>query len=170
MSDMSKMFKRNGRRVSAAHAAASVTAVDPSEVPDPQEVFMNSRYLTNAALTVAGAFLVVASQSFAIPVFQWLMLGIGVAAVLLGGAVVLTSRGPAQNSLDGIIAILGAWTIVASLVFAGSAVTWLGFASGAAFVALALIGLTLHELSTERVVHSIEVRTAASQQEFAGVR
>jgi hypothetical protein len=58
---------------------------------------------------------------------------------------------------------------VASLVFAGSTITWLGFASGAAFVALALTGLTLHEVSTERVVHSIEVRAATPEQELAGI-
>lgn len=131
---------------------------------------MNSRYLTNATLTVAGGFLVVASQAFAVPAFEWLMLGVGAIAVLLGGGMFLTSRGPAQNTLDGIIGMLGAWTIVASLVFAGSTITWLGFASGAAFVALALIGLTLHELSTERVVHSFEVRTPSPEQELAGIR
>jgi hypothetical protein len=131
---------------------------------------MNSRYLTNVALAVAGAFLVVASQVFAVSTFQWLMLGIGIVAVLLAGAIVLTSRGRAQMSLDGIVGLLGAWTIVASLVFVGSTITWLGFASGAAFAALALIGLTLHELSTERVVHSFEVRTITPEQEFAASR
>jgi hypothetical protein len=43
-------------------------------------------------------------------------------------------------------------------------------ASGVAFVALAMIGLTLHELITERVVHSIEVRTATSEHDFVGAR
>jgi hypothetical protein len=131
---------------------------------------MNSRYLTNATLIVAGAFLVVASQAFAVPTFKWLMLGVGAVAVLLAGGIFQTSRGPAQNSLDGIIGMLGAWTIVASLVFAGVTTTWLGFASGAAFVALSLAGLTLHELSTERVVHSFEVHTAFPEQELAGGR
>lgn len=128
---------------------------------------MNSRYLTNIALLIAGAFLVVTSQAFGVSVFMWLMLGVGALAVLLSGAVVARGRGVPQRSLDAIIGILGIWTIVASLVFAGAAVTWLGFASGAAFVALALIGLTLHEFVTERVVHSIEVRTATAEPEFA---
>jgi hypothetical protein len=125
------------------------------------EVFMNSRYLTNVALTILGAFTVVASMVWAPSTFMWLMLGSGIVAVLLAGSVVIATRGIAQRSLDGAIGVLGAWTIVASLVFAGSVVTWLGFASGAAFVALALAGLTLHELSAERVVHSIEVHAPA---------
>jgi hypothetical protein len=52
---------------------------------------------------------------------------------------------------------LGAWTIVASLVFAPTTVVWLGFASALGFVALAVAGLTAHELTTERVVHSLTV-------------
>ena len=34
---------------------------------------------------------------------------------------------------------------------------WLGFASAVALVALAIVGLTIHEVTTERVVHSIQV-------------
>jgi hypothetical protein len=128
---------------------------------------MNSRYLSNTALMVASAFLVVVSQTFGASVFEWIMLGIGVLAVLSSGGVLLRSRGRVQQSLDGTIGVLGAWTIVASLVFAGSTVIWLGFASGIALFALALLGLTLHEFSTERVVHSIEVRTGLAEQELA---
>jgi hypothetical protein len=89
--------------------------------------------------------------------------------VLLSTAMALKGRGNVQRGLDGLVAILGAWTIVASLVFSGSVVTWLGFASGAAFVALAFIGLTIHELYTERVVHSIEVRATNSDRELSGL-
>jgi hypothetical protein len=133
------------------------------------EVFMNSRYLTNIGLAILGGFLVVASQVWTPSVFMWLMLGVGVASLALAGSIAIRGRGLSQRSLDGIIGVLGAWTIVASLVFGGTVVTWLGFASGVAFVALAVIGLTLHELYTERVVHSFEVRTPAVEHELAGV-
>jgi hypothetical protein len=136
---------------------------------DPMEVFMNSRYLTNIGLAILGGFLVVASQVWTPSVFMWLMLGVGVASLALAGSIAIRGRGLSQRSLDGIIGVLGAWTIVASLVFGGTVVTWLGFASGVAFVALAVIGLTLHELYTERVVHSFEVRTPAVEHELAGV-
>lgn len=130
---------------------------------------MNSRYLTNVGLFIAGAFLVVASQAFTVSVFEWLMFGIGALAVLSSAAIVLRTRGAAQRSLDAIIGGLGAWTIVASLEFTGTVVTWLGFASGAALVVLALAGLTLHELMTERVVHSFEVHTTTRESEFAAI-
>ena len=125
---------------------------------------MNSRYLTNVALMVAGAFLVVASQAFSSSTFEWLMFGVGVLAVVISSAIVLSARGLAQRGLDALIGIVGAWTVVASLEFTGSTVTWLGFASGAGLVALALIGLTLHELRTERVVHSLDLSTAAERE------
>lgn len=124
---------------------------------------MNSRYLTNIALTVMGAFVVVVSLAWAPSTFMWIMFGAGIGAMLLATAGALPRRGLAQRGLDGVITILGAWTIVASLVFGGATVTWLGFASGVAFVALAIVGLTLHELSTERVVHSFEVTPGSRQ-------
>jgi hypothetical protein len=134
------------------------------------EVFMNSRYLTNALLTIVGAFIVVASQVWVPATFMWLMFSAGVLAIVFSTAAALKGRGVVQRGLDGVITILGAWTIVASLVFSGSTVTWLGFASGVAFVGLAFIGLTIHELYTERVVHSIEVRAANGDRELSGLR
>jgi hypothetical protein len=151
-----------------ATVAATMTATRQPGSSDSLEVSMNSRYLSNVALIIAGAFLVVASQAFGVATFEWLMFGIGAVAVLMSATIVLPSRGAAQRGLDALIGILGAWTVVASLEFVGSTVIWLGFASGAGLVALAVIGLTLHELRTERVVHSLEVTTAA-EREFAHV-
>jgi hypothetical protein len=136
---------------------------------DPTEVSMNSRFLTNSVLSLLGAFTVVASRVWAPSTFMWLMLGAGVVAVLAAGAIVVRGRGNAQRGLDAIIGILGAWTVVASLVFSGTVVTWLGFATGVALVGLAVIGLTLHELYTERVVHSFEVSTPAHESQFAPI-
>ena len=134
---------------------------------------MNSRFITNVAMTLIGGFLVVVSLAWSPPVFMWVMFAGGIAAILLAPAAVLPDRGLGQRGLDAALTILGAWTIVASLVFAGSTITWLGFASGCAFVALALAGLVLHEVSTERVVHSLEVSGPAARshtaREYAGV-
>jgi hypothetical protein len=131
---------------------------------------MRSRYLTNVVLLLLGGFLAIASMAFGVSVFTWLMFGAGIATLALAAPLVtVLARGRAQRGLDGIISLLGAATIVASMVFGGLAITWLGFASGVALVALTLAGLTIHELSTERVVHSFEVRTSAPERELAGV-
>jgi hypothetical protein len=123
---------------------------------------MSTRYLTNVALVLLGGFLLVTSQAFAVATFSWVMLGVGIATLLITApAVAIRSRGPAQRGLDYVFSLLAAWTIIASQVFAGAAVTWLGFASGAALVALGIAGLSAHELSTERVVHSFELHASA---------
>jgi hypothetical protein len=129
---------------------------------------MSTRYLSNAALGVAGGFLVVASQAFTYPTFEWLALAVGIAAVVLSAGIALKGRGNVQRGLDVATLATGAWTIVETLLFSGATNTWLGFASGAAFVAIALAGLTAHEFSTERVVHSFEIsHSENAEREYA---
>ncbi len=129
---------------------------------------MSTRYLSNAALGVAGGFLVVASQAFHQPQIEWLAFGIGIVAVVLSAGIALKGRGDLQRGLDVLTLATGAWTIVETLIFTGTTNTWLAFSSGVAFVALALIGLTAHELSTERVVHSFEIATSDEvEREYA---
>lgn len=127
---------------------------------------MHSRFLTNVGLTTVGAFIVVASMSWDASTFQWLMLGGGIAAVVFATAMALPRRGLIQRGLDGAIAVLGAWTIVASQSFSGLSVTWIGFGAGIAMFALALAGLTLHEVSSEHVVHEIQVRAQSGDHKY----
>ena len=61
------------------------------------------------------------------------------------------------------------WIALIIFVLLFGFITWLGFASGVALVALAFTGLTIHELSTERVVHSFEVHPSARERELAGI-
>lgn len=123
---------------------------------------MNTRFATNILLAVIGGFLLVASFAFAVEPFHWMMLGGGIAAVAISApSMLIRSRGRVQRGLDLLVAAIGAWTIVASLVFGGLTVAWLGFASGAAFAVLGIVGLAIHERSTERVVHSLEVKAEA---------
>jgi len=68
-----------------------------------------------------------------------------------------------QRGIGGTAAILGAWTIVASMVFAPITVLWLGFAAALGFAALGIAGLIVHEYETERVVHELEVVAPAER-------
>jgi hypothetical protein len=118
---------------------------------------MNTRFLYNMLVAVSAGFLVVATQAFIPVTVAWLTFGIA-AGITIAAAVTIALRvGLVQRILSTLTVGLGAWTIVASLVFAPTTVVWLGFASAIAFVALAVGGLTAHELTTERVVHSFEV-------------
>ncbi len=121
---------------------------------------MRIRFLYNIVLSLAAGFLVVVTQAFTPIAVAWLTfaIAIGVTAAALG--MVALRTGIVQRVLSAVTVPIGAWTIVASLVFAPTTVVWLGFASALAFVAIAIAGLTAHELTTERVVHSFEVEHA----------
>lgn len=118
---------------------------------------MSTRYLSNLALILVAAFLVVATQAWAPLAVAWITFGVAIGFTVIGLAM-LAHRATVQRALAGLVTVIGAWTIIASLVFVPTTVLWLGFASALAVVALSVIGLTAHELTTERVVHSLEVR------------
>ena len=121
---------------------------------------MHARFTQSALVATAGAFTVVASQAFASGVTAWLAFSTGALVLVLSIVPALFgTRGPAL-ALDGLLAVLGAWTVVASLVFAGATVTWLTFAEGTAVAALGLVGLAL-----DHVVLSRSVPTARSDQQ-----
>src|SRR6202161_3210165 len=108
---------RGAETTTEVTVARTPDAVARGPRPTQTEVFMNSRYLTNAALAVIGGFTIVASQVWIPATFMWLMFSAAILAVVLSAAVALKARGNVQRGLDGLVAILGAWTIVASLVF-----------------------------------------------------
>ena len=122
------------------------------------EVFSMTRYLSNLALTAAAGFLVVAEFAFTLTTAAWLTFALAIGFVAISGFMLIAGRHIVQRAIGGLGLVIGAWTIVASLVFAPATVMWLGFASAVALVALGIAGLTSHELTTERVVHSLQVQ------------
>jgi hypothetical protein len=59
--------------------------------------------------------------------------------------------------LGGSVVSVALWEIVQSAVFAGAVAKWLTFSNGLIAGGLACAGLITHELSTERVIHVLEV-------------
>ena len=131
---------------------------------------MSIRYLSNLALALAAGFLVVATQAFPLSTIKWLTFAIAIGVIVVSLATGATRLPLAQSAISALAVGIGAWTIVASLVFSLHTVMWLGFASAVALVALAVVGLTIHELSTERVVHSIQVERESVEHESGGQR
>ena len=119
---------------------------------------MPTRYATNLVLALACGFVLVATQSFSPNVAGWIAFGVTGAFVLamITAASLLGRRGWVQCGLDAAVAVLAAWTIVESLVFDGATLTWITFGTAAGMLVLAVAGLVAHELTTERVVHSLE--------------
>jgi hypothetical protein len=117
---------------------------------------MTTRFITNAFLGLAGAFLVVASLAFAPTVTAWLALAVAIGVIVITAAAQLDrSRGTAQRSFDGVVSALAVVTLVFSLVLTHAAVMWLSFAFGLGFVALAYIGLAYNEIAEWRLEHGL---------------
>jgi hypothetical protein len=62
-----------------------------------------------------------------------------------------------RSALTGGMATVAIWEIVAATVFVPDVSRWLTLANGLVIAMLACAGLVAHEISTERVVHVIEV-------------
>jgi hypothetical protein len=108
---------------------------------------------------LAGGFLIAATYGFAASTAVTLGFAISIAVALIGLVMTYASFGTEWQ-----LAILGAfttliagWTIVATNVFADDIARWLVFASGLGHVGLSVLGLVMHEIRTERVVHHLEV-------------
>lgn len=119
---------------------------------------MSNRYILNTLSLVAGAALLVASRVFTGNRLEWV--GFGVSAVVLIGAVTgLTIATRQRHVLGfGVLAAAAAWSAAAALIFTGTTLAWLVFADALAIALIALAALVVHEFTTERVVHTLEVR------------
>jgi hypothetical protein len=122
---------------------------------------MRIRYLSWLGLLIAAAFLVVASTTFALFDIMNIALGVGIGMLVVSLFIAYRYRDHVPSLITGAAsAIVSTWTIVASQVFSLHEVQNLTLASGLALGALAVIGLTENELSSERVVHSLTVEGA----------
>lgn len=129
---------------------------------------MRIRFLSWLALGVAAAFLVVSSTAFTLPEIVALALGVSIGMLVVSLAIAYGYRNHIATVVPALAtAIVSAWTIVASQVFSQATVQHLTLAGSLAVGGLALIGLTVHELSTERVVHSLEVGAGRRESELA---
>lgn len=116
---------------------------------------MSTRFVTNTIVGVAAGFVVVATQSFSSSTAGWIAFGIAIGILALAGlAQVDASRGDVQRVIDGIVALVAAWTIVASVVFDGTTSKWLSLGEGLALIGLALAGLTYNEIREQMAVRA----------------
>lgn len=126
---------------------------------------MSIRYLTNIAIGIAGAFLVVATQAFTPNWIQWLAFSVGTIAVLVALGSLAVVRDHVHQATAIAATAVGLGLIAMSLIFAPTVVTALALAGGLALAAIALVGLSAHELRTERVVHELSVGDHAQREE-----
>jgi ABC-type nickel/cobalt efflux system permease component RcnA len=123
-----------------------------------------SRYISWLAVGVAAAFLVVASASFSLGATAWLAFAIAIGTLVVSAGIANQSSSSAVSVYTAVlIALISAWTIVASLVFSHSTVQHLALASSLAISGLTLVGLTTHEVEQEHALHSVKDRSTGME-------
>jgi hypothetical protein len=132
---------------------------------------MSYRYLSYLGIALVAGFIVVATQAFATGTVTWLAFAAGV-LFTLGGLAMMSRPGRPFRATAAATSVLGALIVIEALLSSGTTMIWLSFAGALGVLGLAIAGLSLHELSTERVVHSLEVspgRPAEADRERAGM-
>lgn len=117
---------------------------------------LNVRYGVDVLGVLAGAFLAVTSVFFTTAVAGWIGFGVFTGLAVIGAAGAVFATRVSARIGHGVLGLVGLWSLIAALVFTSPALL---FADALAVVLVALVDLTVHELSTERVVHQLEVRT-----------
>lgn len=117
---------------------------------------MRVHFVSRMTLLIGAAFLAFASQAWSGDTLQWIFVAGG--ALMMVVALADMARGNMeQRSIDALVVLLGAWTVVEAFIFGGNNLQWWSFASAAALAGLATLGLVIHETSSERVVHELSV-------------
>jgi hypothetical protein len=118
---------------------------------------LSSRFALDVLFVLAGAFLAVAAMSFSAPVAGWAAFGVFAGVALLAAVSAARAGKPGQRIGHGLLGLVSVWALIAALVPSGATLTWLVFADAIAVGVLALADLTAHEVTTENVVHRLEV-------------
>ena len=119
---------------------------------------LSSRFLVDGLFVVAGAFLTVASLTWASNTASWTAFGVSVGVTVIAAASAVRAKTGSRQLGHSLLGLVALWSLIAALAFSGSALTWLVFADAIAVGVLALADLAVHEATTERIVHSLEVR------------
>ena len=130
---------------------------------------MFTRYISWLGIGLAAAFLVVASSAFtSLRTVADLGFAISIGTLVVSAGIGYRYRKHIPTVLTAAVTVVvSAWTLVACLVFSVATARTLAFAGSLAIAGLALVGLTVHELSSERVTHSLEVTETTRESTLA---
>ena len=109
----------------------------------------------------AGGFLAVATYGFSVATAVTLGFAVSIGIVVLGLAGIGLTYVRGERLVNGVLSaalvLIGGWTIAATYLFSDATARWWTFAAGLAYAGICAIGLAIHEVTTERVVHHLEV-------------
>jgi hypothetical protein len=119
----------------------------------------NMRFGVDVLGILAGGFLAVSAVAFTAPVAGWVGFGVFTGLAVIGAVGAALAKRTSARIGHGVLGLVGLWSLIAALVFSGPVLPALVFADALAVVVVALADLVVHELSTERVVHELEVHS-----------
>lgn len=119
---------------------------------------MSPRFILDAVVLTLGAFLAGSAFAFGATTVYWLAFVIFAVTVIGAVATVIADRNALARTDHVLIGLVALWSFIATLAFAGSTFTWLVLLGAAVMAVLALGDLVGHEVTTERVVHQLDVR------------
>ena len=117
---------------------------------------LNTRFGIDVLGLLAGGFLAVTAVAFPVTAASWTAFGVFTAIAVIGATGAALGNRLSARIGHGVLGLVGLWALIAALVFTSPALL---FADALAVALVALVDLTMHELSTERVVHQLDVRT-----------
>jgi hypothetical protein len=118
---------------------------------------LSLRFALDNLFVIGAAFLAVSAVAFSASVAGWLAFGVSTGLTVLAGVSVATMRVRGQRIGHSLIGLVTLWSLIAALIFTGNLLGWLVLADAIALGVFALADLTAHEVSTESVVHRLEV-------------
>jgi hypothetical protein len=163
------------RRAPAQPAAATTLRGTGFEISGVMRSWM--RWLAYVGLALAGAFVVLATFAWQDPTqgvsVRWLAFGVGIGAAfaalsaLLERGLAIRIEGPSTArvltiAITATAAAIAIALIVLMVVLHGSDARWWAFGLGAGLAVASLVAATIHELSSERIRHELEIRRATS--------
>ncbi|HEX5293882.1 MAG TPA: hypothetical protein VFX25_33830 [Streptosporangiaceae bacterium] len=131
---------------------------------------LSPRFALDTMFVIGGAFLAVVALPFTAVVAGWTGFGVftGLAAIALAST--LFGHGAVRKASHGGLGLVAVWSLIATLLFTGPALTWLVLAGGVALAVIALTDLAAHEVTTEKVVHQLVVTQSPAEAPVNGSR
>jgi len=132
---------------------------------------LSPRFLLDNLFILTAAYVVVAAMTWRIGIIAgWVAFGVSTGIAVLAATSAVLTRRAARKAGHGLVALAALWALIASLVFAGTALHWLILADAILVGAFALADLAVHEVTTETVVHRLAVPATANGRAAAEER
>jgi hypothetical protein len=161
--------------------AVPATPTMRAELPISRAMRSWMYWQAHTGLALAGALVVLLTFALTTPGHhhtspRWITFGIGIAATslaltaLLERALASDDTGPGEGGITGrpaaltltaASAAIAIAMIVTMIVLSGSSARWVAFALGCALTGASLLAAAIHELTTERVRHELEIAAPA---------